>query len=80
MPPSRFILLIDLNKYLTFNLCNNVSLLKPIMPSILGKIILAYLALAAGVAGFVLFTSADLGFLESRVREAVAITAIQDDA
>ena len=50
------------------------------MPSILGKIILAYLALAAGVAGFVLFTSADLSYLESRVREAVAITAFQDDA
>jgi two-component system NtrC family sensor kinase len=50
------------------------------MPSILGKIILAYLALAVGVAGFVLFTSADLRFLESRVREAVAITAFQDDA
>ncbi len=50
------------------------------MPSILGKIILAYLALALGVAGFVLFTSADLSYLESRVREAVAITAFQDDA
>ena len=50
------------------------------MPSILGKIILAYLALALGVAGFVLFTSADLRYLESRVREAVAITAFQDDA
>ncbi|MBP8284583.1 MAG: hypothetical protein KAX46_11845, partial [Chromatiaceae bacterium] len=50
------------------------------MPSILGKIILAYLALAVGVAGLVLFTSADLRFLESRVREAVAITAFQDDA
>ncbi len=32
------------------------------------------------MAGFVLFTSADLSFLESRVREAVAITAFQDDA
>jgi two-component system NtrC family sensor kinase len=80
MPHYRFICLIDCDKYLTFNPRNNVSPLKPIMPSILGKIILAYLALAVGVAGFVLFTSADLRFLESRVREAVAITAFQDDA
>ncbi len=54
--------------------------MKPIMPSILGKIILAYLALAAGVGGFILFTAADLRFLESRIREAVATTAFQDDA
>lgn len=50
------------------------------MSSIRGKITLGYLALAAGVGGFVLFASADLRYLESRVREGVAISAFRETA
>jgi signal transduction histidine kinase len=50
------------------------------MSSIRGKITLGYLALALGVGGFVLFASADLRFLETRVREGVAISAFQETA
>lgn len=50
------------------------------MPSIRGKITLGYLALAVGVGGFVLFASADLRFLETRVREGVAISAFRETA
>lgn len=48
------------------------------MSSIRGKIILGYLALAVGVGGFVLFASADLRYLETRVREGVAISAFRE--
>lgn len=48
------------------------------MSSIRGKIILGYLALTAGVGGFVLFASADLRHLEERVQESVAIAAFQE--
>jgi len=50
------------------------------MSSIRGKITVGYLALAFGVGGFVLFASADLRFLETRVREGVAISAFQETA
>lgn len=50
------------------------------MSSIRGKITLGYLALALGVGGFVLFASADLRFLETRVREGVAISTFQETA
>ena len=50
------------------------------MSSIRGKITVGYLALALGVGGFVLFASADLRFLETRVREGVAISAFQETA
>ncbi|OGT90197.1 MAG: hypothetical protein A2514_10750 [Gammaproteobacteria bacterium RIFOXYD12_FULL_61_37] len=50
------------------------------MPSIRGKITAGYLILAFGVGGFVLFASADLRFLERRVREGVAISAFQETA
>ncbi|HNQ05213.1 MAG TPA: ATP-binding protein [Thiobacillaceae bacterium] len=48
------------------------------MSSIRGKVTLGYLALATGVGGFVLFASADLRYLENRVREGVAISAFRD--
>jgi signal transduction histidine kinase len=50
------------------------------MSSIRGKIILGYLALTAGVGGFVLFASADLLFLERHVHEGVAVSAFQETA
>jgi signal transduction histidine kinase len=50
------------------------------MSSIRGKITVGYLALALGVGGFVLFASADLRFLETRVREGVAISSFQETA
>ncbi len=50
------------------------------MSSIRGKITFGYLALALGVGGFVLFTSADLRFLETRVREGVAISSFREVA
>lgn len=50
------------------------------MASIRGKIVVGYLALAAGMAGFVLFASADLRYLERRVNEGVAIAAFQESA
>lgn len=49
------------------------------MSSIRGKITLGYLALAAGVGGFMLFASADLRFLETRVKEGVAVSTFQED-
>lgn len=49
------------------------------MSSIRGKITLGYLALAAGVGGFMLFASADLRFLEVRVREGVTVATFQED-
>jgi signal transduction histidine kinase len=54
--------------------------MKRSMSSIRGKITLGYLALAAGVGGFVLFASADLRYLESRVREGVAVSAFREAA
>jgi signal transduction histidine kinase len=50
------------------------------MRSIRGKIIVGYLALAVGVGGFVLFASADLRFLETRVGEGVAISSFRESA
>jgi signal transduction histidine kinase len=50
------------------------------MASIRGKIVVGYLALALGMAGFVLFASADLRYLERRVNEGVAISAFQEAA
>lgn len=50
------------------------------MSSIRGKITLGYLALAAGVGAFMLFASADLRFLEIRVREGVTIAAFHEAA
>ena len=49
------------------------------MSSIRGKITLGYLALAAGVGAFMLFASADLRFLEVRVREGVTVATFQED-
>lgn len=48
------------------------------MSSIRGKIVIGYLALALGMAGFVLFASADLRYLERRINEGVAISAFQE--
>jgi signal transduction histidine kinase len=48
------------------------------MSSIRGKIVIGYLALALGMAGFVLFTSADLRYLERRINEGVVISAFQE--
>ena len=50
------------------------------MSSIRGKITLGYLAVAAGLGGFILFVSADLRYLEGRVQEGVAVSAFQDAA
>lgn len=50
------------------------------MASIRGKILVGYLALAAGVAGFVLFASADLRYLEKRINEGVIISTFQETA
>lgn len=50
------------------------------MSSIRGKILVGYLALASGVAGFVLFASADLRYLERRINEGVIISTLQETA
>ncbi len=50
------------------------------MTSIRGKLTLGFLALAIGMGGFMLFASADLRYLENRVREGVAISAFREAA
>lgn len=57
---------------------SNVFRIRNIMSSIRGKIVVGYLALAVGMAGFVLFASADLRYLERRINEGVAISAFQE--
>lgn len=50
------------------------------MASLRGKITLIYLVLALAVGAFVLFASANLGYLERRMNEGVAIATFQETA
>ncbi len=56
----------------------NMLRFRNIMSSIRGKIVLGYVILALGMAGFVLFASADLRYLERRIQEGVTISAFQE--